>query len=109
MKLAFIELGVRNLAASLRWYERALGFTAELVDEAHGFAMMRGGTLALKQGARGSARLQFEVASIDAERARLILLGIGPDGDVKTSPEGYRRVTYRDPDGNAVALFERVK
>jgi catechol 2,3-dioxygenase-like lactoylglutathione lyase family enzyme len=107
MTPAFIELSVRNLGASLRWYEHALGFTAELVDDENRFAMMQGGLLALKQGSPGSVRLQFEVKDLDAERARLILLGIGQDSDVKTSPEGYRRVTYRDPDGNAVALFER--
>lgn len=108
MELAFVELGVRNLEISLRWYERALGLTAELLDEAHGFAMLHGGMFALKQGVPGSVRLQFEVADLDTERLRLAELGIASEGDIKTSEEGYRRATYRDPDGNSVALFERT-
>ena len=109
MKLAFIELGVANLAASLRWYKLALGLTAELVDEANGFAMMKGGMIAFKQGPRGSIRLQFEVTNLEVERTRLIELGIGPADTVKINPEGYRRITYHDPDGNSVALFERKR
>ena len=109
MELAFVELGVRNLGISLGWYSRALGLDAEHLDIPGGFALLKGGRIALKIGTPGSVRLQFEVANLDAELSRLANLGIVPEGDLKTSDEGYRRATLRDPDGHPIALFERMR
>jgi len=109
MKFAFAELGVRNLPISSAWYRAALGLTVEHLDEPKGFALLSDGhgqRIALKEGVPGSIRWQFEVTNLDGELARLAAAGFHPESDIQTSAEGYRRATFRDPDGNAVALFE---
>jgi len=109
MKFAFAELGVRNLPISSAWYLTALGLAVEHLDEPKGFALLNDGhgqRIALKEGVPGSIRWQFEVTNLDGELARLAAAGFHPESDIQTSVEGYRRATFRDPDGNAVALFE---
>jgi catechol 2,3-dioxygenase-like lactoylglutathione lyase family enzyme len=94
-------------------------FTCPLVGEVstseartgRGVESDRAPRLALKRGtppATGGVRLHFLVADLTAELSRLAALGIHPESDLKTSPEGYRRAAFRDPDGYAVTLFEWV-
>jgi catechol 2,3-dioxygenase-like lactoylglutathione lyase family enzyme len=110
MKLDFIELAVSDLAASLAWYRDVLGLGVRLCDEAGGFALLVAGScrLALKVGQPrpGGALLAFEVDDLDAQLARLAGLGVTAEGELKVSPEGYRRARLCDPDGYAVTLFE---
>jgi catechol 2,3-dioxygenase-like lactoylglutathione lyase family enzyme len=109
MNLAFAELGVRNLAISLAWYRSVLGLTLELHDEPRGFALLKddsGSKMALKQGPPGAIRWQFEVPNLDAAIADLASKGIALESGIQASAEGYRRAVLRDPDGNAVALFD---
>ena len=58
------------------------------------------------EGGRGGALLAFEVDDLDAWIERLRENGVGLDGSVKLSPEGYRRARFRDPDGHELSLFE---
>jgi predicted enzyme related to lactoylglutathione lyase len=52
--------------------------------------------------------VEFEVADVDAEYARLAGLGVGIVKRPTTQPWGLRSVWFRDPDGNIVNFFARV-
>jgi catechol 2,3-dioxygenase-like lactoylglutathione lyase family enzyme len=107
MRLHFVELQVRDWAASLVWYRETLGLEVLLTDTAASFALLRAGTgrLALKAGtpSPGGVLLALEVDDLSPWQSRLAL------EDVKTSPEGYRRAKLTDPDGYAISLFEWVR
>jgi catechol 2,3-dioxygenase-like lactoylglutathione lyase family enzyme len=109
--LDFVELMVASMPAALAWYRDVLGLEVLLVDEAGGFALLRAGRgrIALKAGtpAPGSVLLTFAVADLDAALTRLVDLGVTPEGPVKHSQEGYRRVLLRDLDGYRLCLFDR--
>jgi catechol 2,3-dioxygenase-like lactoylglutathione lyase family enzyme len=102
VRLHFVELRVRDWAASLAWYRDVLGLEVELRDEPNRFALLTAGVcrVALKAGepTPGGVLLAFEVERL----SRFAALS----DDVKTSEEGYRRLLLRDPDGYAVTLFE---
>lgn len=112
MTLYMVELAVADVARSVAWYRDVLGLKVEMTSEPNGFVLMAAGDgrLALKRGTppATAVRLHFFVPDLSAELARLAALGVHPESDIKTSPEGYRRAAFRDPDGYAVTLFEWV-
>lgn len=115
MTLHMVELAVADVARTAAWYRDVCGLTAELTDEPNGFvlfARQAASGLALKRGtppAAGGVRLHFLVPDLTVELTRLAALGIHPESELKTSPEGYRRAAFRDPDGHAVTLFEWIR
>jgi catechol 2,3-dioxygenase-like lactoylglutathione lyase family enzyme len=108
--LYLVELTVRNWPASVAWYGGVLGLRLVMRVDADRFALFRAGPtrLALKAGEPqpGTALLTFEVRDLAAQLLRLAEHGVAPEEPVKTSPEGYRRVLLRDPDGYRLSLFE---
>lgn len=57
----------------------------------------------LTEGAgTGSYTLEFEVGDVDAERARLLALGVPIVKPPMTYPWGRWAVWFRDPDGNII-------
>jgi len=52
--------------------------------------------------------LEFEVADVDAERARLNSLVAKWVLEPTTQPWGYRSMLFRDPDGNLINLYTRL-
>jgi catechol 2,3-dioxygenase-like lactoylglutathione lyase family enzyme len=110
LTLFMVELAVPDWPAALDWYASRLGLAVLLRDETGRFALLGAGTgrVALKEGpaAAGGTTLHFEVADLSAEVARLAALGELPESPPKDSPEGYRRVYFRDPAGHRVGLFE---
>ena len=108
--LSFVELTVADWAGALAWYRHTLGLGVVLEVAADQFALLQAGTcrLALKGGRPqpGTVLLTFEVQDLDAELRRLSGRGVVPEGPPKGSPEGYRRVHLRDPDGYRLSLFE---
>jgi catechol 2,3-dioxygenase-like lactoylglutathione lyase family enzyme len=121
MTLHMIELTVADVARSVAWYQGVCRLTVARTDEPNGFVLFSREAasssneaacgFALKQGtppAVGGVRLHFLVADLNAELDRLAARGVHPESALKTSPEGYRRAAFRDPDGHAVTLFEWV-
>ncbi|MHB1318865.1 MAG: VOC family protein [Anaerolineae bacterium] len=72
------------------------------------------GTEAMAPGATegmgtGGLTLGFQVEDVDAEYARLLALGVPIVKPPATYPWGARSVWFRDPDGNLVDYYTRVK
>lgn len=110
--LHFVELTVADWPAAVAWYREVLGLSAELLDEAGRFALLRAGgaRLALKEGRPepGTVLLTFEVENLPVELERLGAAGAVVESPLKASPEGYRRAVVRDLDGYRLCLFDRV-
>jgi len=89
------ELGVSDFAAAVAWWSGVLNCEPSLRDDANGFVLfeVEGGRVALKCGSASRGTVHFEVNEL-------------PEGDVKESVEGYRRVKMTDPDGNVLVLFQ---
>ena len=107
-----VEVRVTNLAQSLAFYVKVLGLAIRLHDLAGGFALLGDGPahVALKVGVasgmdRGSMRLVFEVADLDAERARIQEHGIEISEIVENRAESYREARLHDPDGTLISFF----
>jgi predicted enzyme related to lactoylglutathione lyase len=109
--LFLTEIKVTDWSGQVRWYAETLGLRLTLEDASHEYALLEAGPgrVALKGGAppdlaRDAVRLVFEVADLDAERDRLARrdLAVGPPEE---SPEGYRAIRLRDPEGTPITLF----
>ena len=105
-----IEIRVRDWLLSRAWYERFLSRLPSLVDGEHEFALFETPPirLAIKGGGcvPGSTVVMLCVDDLDVVRDRLRDCGIEPSSPEKTSPEGYRRLVYADPDGQRLILFQ---
>jgi catechol 2,3-dioxygenase-like lactoylglutathione lyase family enzyme len=51
-------------------------------------------------------QLAFEVENLENALGHLATWGIPLESPLQTSPEGYRDVILRDPDGYRVCLFD---
>jgi predicted enzyme related to lactoylglutathione lyase len=108
--LAFVQLTVADWPRALAWYRDVLGLEVLVCAEADQFALLRAGSgkLALKSGKplSSSVQLSFETADLDAVVGVLTAQGAALAAPMKISPEGYRRVLLRDPEGYMLCLFE---
>jgi predicted enzyme related to lactoylglutathione lyase len=113
LELFMIEIRLADWAASSRWYVEVFGLRVLLVDEARRFLLLGAGScrVALKAGSafsdRRAVRLIFQVPDVDAERARLLGLGVAVSEPTE-SDEGYREVRLTDPEGTPIHLFSWV-
>ena len=118
MKLASTRLIAKDINAVVSFYEMVTGQTAEWLAPVFAEIVTPGATLAVgseesvaafkdgsaKAAANRTAILEFMVADVDAEFARL-------NGKVevvhepKLMPWGNRTTMFRDPEGTAVALY----
>ena len=121
MKLASTRLVVRDIIAVVGFYEMVTGQVAEWLAPVFAEIVTSGATLAVgsaetvalfKEGsaeaaANRTAILEFMVADVDAEFARLngkVDVVHGP----KLLPWGNRTAQFRDPEGTLVALYTPV-
>ena len=118
MKLSSIRIVTRDVLMLSRFYEAVTGFQATGNAD---FAEFRlpGSTLALcsvqsitkdnvmaaVSSQNRSLILEFEVADVDAERARMQTLNITWVMEPTTQPWGNRSMLFRDPDGNLINFF----
>ena len=121
---AVVRYQVSDVARSLDFYTRHLGFTLELHAGA-AFASVRRGDLRLLLGGPGSSgarpmpdgrrqepggwnRIVLFVDSLDASLVALREAGIPFLNDIETGPGG-KQILMADPDGNPVELHEGTK
>ena len=112
IELFMIELEVDDWPGLVRWYEETLGLRVVHRDESGRFVLFAAGAgrLALKQSpvsmlAQNHVRLAFRVSDVDAERARLLALGVLVSAPVDNPREPYREVRLADPEGLPITLF----
>lgn len=121
MKFASTRLIAADLQRMVGFYELLTGRTAEwlapvfaeIVTPAATLALGAAETVALfkpgcaEPGANRSAIVEFQVADVDAEYARL-QDKIEVVQEPKTMPWGNRAVLFRDPEGTLVSLYTPV-
>lgn len=118
MKLAQTRIVTRDVPALVRFYEALTGMTPvgdDRYTELHGGplslaisheeVLARYGAGAAVAAANRSMILDFEVADVDAERARLTGLVADFVLEPTTQPWGNRAMLFRDPDGNLINVF----
>lgn len=102
------SLGVRDMAASIAWYERvmlckllyradAIGW-CELATPMVGVNIGFSEVETVVQG--GGATNVFEVADIETAKAHLDAEGVRQDGEIQHIPGLVKLLTFYDPDGN---------
>ena len=105
---ALASVAVRNLTASMRWYERLFGRAADArpMPEVAEWKFERGGWLQVYQRSEcaGMGSVTLTVGSLDEQIATLRKLGIDP-GAPLISPQ-VRAVMIKDLDGNSIAFAE---
>lgn len=110
MEITEVTLGIPvvDLARSRDWYERLLGFAPELEPVA-GMAEFRvaGAWLQLMEvrAPRPGWAFRIGVQNLETEFGRLRAGGFEPT-EIETVPGVIRFLQLRDPDGNAVSLYE---
>ncbi len=122
MKFTGICLVSEDVPALVRFYSDILGCQPE-GDDIHAEFVLDGLSLAIftRQGMEemapgsmhgagyGGVTLGFEVDDVDAEYARLTALGLPVVKPPATYPWGARSAWFRDPDGNIVDFYSRVR
>lgn len=103
----FAGIRVTDYLVALRWYERLLGappsvfpHETEAVWELaeHRYLYITG-----DPAAAGRAVLLLFVSNLDTRVAEIADRGISPSEKAEL-PDGTRKITFRDPDGNEVAF-----
>jgi catechol 2,3-dioxygenase-like lactoylglutathione lyase family enzyme len=122
MKFTGICLVTENVAALVRFYSQILECQAEGGDthaeftleglslaifSRNGMEMMAPGSM---QGAgRGGLTIAFEVGDVDKEFERLLALDVTFVKQPATYSWGARSFWFRDPDGNIIDFYSRVR
>ena len=111
-------LDVRDLNASIRWYQEVLRFKLSYRMEELGWCEMateqKGVNVGLFQGEKppgrsGGATLCFGVVDLDAARRFLEGKNVRFEGPTRTIEDMVRLCTFFDPDGNRLMLSQDLK
>ena len=110
-------LGVKDLHAGVAWYRDVLGFEPLYVRDDIAWGELQTGVakvnVGLSQveepGGKGGATLTFGVTDLDAAKAALDAKGVRQDGPIQEIPGMVRLLTFYDPDGNALMLYEDLQ
>ena len=103
----YAGIPVGDFPTALAWYEKVLGFPPSLVagdDEAvWDLAEHRSVYIQHRPAGAGHAQLSIFIDDLETAVARIADSGIEP---VKreTYPDGVRKATYHDPDGNEIGF-----
>ena len=111
-----LSTAVRDLEASIAWFQDTLGFEETFKVPEAGWAEVstpaEGVTIGLNQGteapAGGGATPVFGVADIAAARAELEGKGVRFQGDTVELPGMVKLATFVDLDGNAYMLAQSL-
>lgn len=111
-----LSTAVRDLGASIAWFQDTLGFEETFKVPEAGWAEVstpaEGVTIGLNQGAEapagGGAMPVFGVTDIAAARAELEGKGVRFQGDTVELPGMVKLATFVDLDGNAYMLAQSL-
>jgi catechol 2,3-dioxygenase-like lactoylglutathione lyase family enzyme len=102
----FAGLRVRDFAAARGWYEALLGEPAFFPHETEAVwtpAEDRSVYIVEAPEGAGSGVVTLFVDDLDARVAEIAARGLEPD-ERESYANGVRKIVYRDPDGNEIAL-----
>jgi catechol 2,3-dioxygenase-like lactoylglutathione lyase family enzyme len=110
------SIGVTSLDSSIAWYRDVLGFELLYRLEDIAWCEMKtpvervnvGLSEVEQAGGAGGATLTFGVADIEAAKAELDSRGVKQDGPIRDIEGLVRLLTFYDPDGNALMLYEEL-
>jgi hypothetical protein len=112
MQFYMLELPANDPIICAAWYCNILNYKVITRDDANGFVLLQyaGSRLAFKrdESTQCAVRLHFQVDNLEQELLRLASLRVFPDGELKTSHEGYRRAKLHDCEGRIIILFEWI-
>jgi predicted enzyme related to lactoylglutathione lyase len=110
-----IAVNVTDFERAIGWYREAFGFEliyrlddwkwCELSTPIDGVHIGLGQT---DDETRGGMQPTFTVADIEAAKAHLESVGAVFDGDVHEVEGMVKLASFKDPDGNALGLAERI-
>lgn len=114
MELNLINLKVRDWDKMVRFYQEVMGLPPAYLEPEDKYGQLDAGNirLSLSSGGElpvsGSSRLtiQFQVNDLLAEIIRLESLGCEFFDKQLDTGEAYRMAQFRDPEGNAIAIYE---
>jgi catechol 2,3-dioxygenase-like lactoylglutathione lyase family enzyme len=103
----YAGIPVTDFVTALAWYEKVLGFPASFVasdtEAVWDLAEHRSVFICLKPTHAGHGMVNVFVDDLDGVVARIAGSGIRPSGR-ETYPNGVRKATYHDPDGNEIGF-----
>lgn len=108
------SIGVSNLDRSIAWYGDVLGMTLLYRADELAWCELTSAVARVNVGlsqvekviAGGGATLTFGVTDIDAAKAALDAADVRQDGAIMDVPGMVRLLTFYDPDGNALMLYQ---
>jgi predicted enzyme related to lactoylglutathione lyase len=107
---ALASLAVKDLARSVKWYEKVFGRPADKtpMPEVAEWWFGRGGGLQVYQlpVRAGAGSCTLAVTGLDQEIEKL--KGLGIDTGSRMSGKGVSTVMIKDPDGNSIAFAEAI-
>ena len=103
----FAGIRVSDYPVALRWYERLLGvpptFSPHKTEAVWELAKHRFLYITEQPQTAGRAVLLLFVSNVEAHVAEIAGRGLFPS-ERDELPDGVRKITFRDPDGNEVAF-----
>jgi predicted enzyme related to lactoylglutathione lyase len=110
------SIGVSDLERALAWYRDTLGFKHLYTAAEIGWCELETGVARVnvglsqqeKAGGPGGATLTFGVKDIAVAETALKAKGVKFDGPVRVIPDLVKLLTFYDPDGNTLMLYEAL-
>jgi len=107
-------LQVASVAASIRWYRAAFGFTAAPVgppDDPVFAILSRDGVEVMLQKGRAAPLtglgMSVYLRVADVAAIREAVLAVAPAGEIESREYGCREFRVSDPDGNVLVVSQR--
>lgn len=110
-----LALQSSNLDRTIDWYGKVLGFTLLYKADEMAWCELQTALPKVNIGfseveavtTGGGATPTFGVADIVAAQASILAQGVRTDGDIQHIPGLVKLLTFYDPDGNALMLYEQ--
>jgi len=112
LELNLINLKVRDWDGMLKFYQDIIGLEPAYLEPEDKYGQLDAGNIRLSLSVGGELptgsrlTIQFQVEDLLAEIARLESLGCEFFDKQLATGEAYRMAQFRDPEGNAIAIYE---
>lgn len=114
LHVCLVKIPVTNLAASVAFYEKALGVTVAFASDEYGWAQLEGAGFPLAlyvPGKGGGTRspggsLDVHLAHEEVDALAEQVRTVASDAKVHVNDDGSRSLEFTDPDGNVVKIMQ---